>query len=91
MNIKLLNKTKFFYVGPFLSPYISEIVQATANLLEDSRQELSEEFNGNEGLRLTHRDMTAVSQQGLLLHQSIVSWVIVLNFQMDLSSRTKLL
>jgi hypothetical protein len=36
-----------------LDPYISEIVQATANLLEDSRQELSEEFNGNKGLRLT--------------------------------------
>ena len=56
-----------------MSPYISEIVQATANLLEDSRQKLSEEFNGNKGLRLTHRDMTAESQLGLLLHQSIVN------------------
>jgi hypothetical protein len=56
-----------------LAPYISEIVQATANLLEDSRQELSEEFNGNKGLRLTHRDMTAASQQPLLLHQSIAN------------------
>jgi hypothetical protein len=56
-----------------LAPYISEIVQATANLLEDSRQELYEEFNGNKGLRLTHRDMTAASQQRLLLHQSIVN------------------